>query len=181
MPDNLEDFFPTGEHDNWQFWCRKTGAKFTISYSARTVGNRRTIQLGLTGAPHVPTNPALFDRLTLTPTGLELNRFLYATGPIEINPPLLITLNPAEVNEVPVLFPQNSVAGAFGPCRGRVKEKKLTVLEGQRKQFQVKLVANCQVLGSSVYDAELRFQTGRGLSNNQGDMSGVFFIYQRRD
>ena len=124
-------------------------------------------------------NPAFFDRLTLTEAGLELNRIRLRGRTVEIEPPLVVTLNPGESNQVAVLFPDGTVPvlNDQPPFAGKVTSKKLSPLGGQRKQFEVKLVSTARG-GERVFRARLQFQTGRGLTDYRGDMGGIFFVYE---
>ena len=108
MADRIEDFFPIALQDTWKFLERNSGATVTVTYVAKPAGNRKTIELELTGLP-AHLNPAFFDRLTLTRAGLELNRIRLTKRTVDINPPLVVTLNPGESNQVAVLFPEGTV------------------------------------------------------------------------
>lgn len=180
MADRIEDFFPTAPQDTWKFLERNSGATVTVTYVAKPAGNRKTIELELTGLPaHV--NPAFFDRLTLTQAGLELNRIRLTKRTVDINLPLVVTLNPGESNQVAVLFPEGTVPvlNDQPPFAGKVTSKKLSPLSGQGMQFEVKLVSTARA-GEQVFRATLQFQTGRGLTDYRGDMGGIFFVYERQ-
>jgi hypothetical protein len=182
VADQIEDFFPTAPQDTWKFLERGSLATVTVNYLAKPTGNRKLIELELTGLPsHV--NPCFFDRLTLTEDGLELNRIRLKTRTVDINPSLLITLDLGESNEVAVLFPIGAVPVLYDqpPFGGKVTSKKLTPLDGQRKLFEVELVSMGQV-GEKIFRVnKMHFQTGRGLTYYGGDMGGVFFVYERQD
>lgn len=180
MADHIEDFFPSTTQDTWKFLERNSGATVTVSYLARPAANRKIVELELTGLPpHI--NPAFFDRLTLTGPGLELNRIRLRKQSVDINPPLLVTLNPGESNQVAVLFPDDAVPvlNDQPPFAGNVTSKRISPLDGQKKQFDVELVSTARA-GEQVFRAKMQFQTGRGLTHYAGDVGGNFFVYERQ-
>jgi hypothetical protein len=181
MADRFQDFFPVAAHDTWKFLERNSGATVTIEYRAKSVSNRKVIELELTGLPaHV--NPNFFDRLTLTDAGLELNRIRLTKRAVAIDPPLVVTLKPEESNQVAVLFPPDAVPvlNDSPPFAGKVTAKKLSSLGTDKKQFEIKLVATARG-GEKVFRVErMQFQTGRGLTSYLGDMGGIFFVYERQ-
>lgn len=181
MADQIEDFFPTAPQDTWKFLERRSIGTVTVNYLARPAGNRKLIELELTGLPP-EVNPNFLDRLTLTEAGLELNRIRLKKRTVDINPPLLVTLTLGESHQVAVLFPVGTVPVMYDqpPFAGKVTSKKLTLLDGQRKQFEVDLVSTGRA-GEQIFRARMQFQTGRGLTHYQGDMGGIFFVYERQD
>lgn len=179
MTDHIADFFPSTDQDTWKFFERSSGSNVTVNYLARPHASRTTIELELTGLPP-EFNPAFFDRLTLTEPGLELNRIQLRKITVDINPPMLVTLNLEESNQVATLFPDGSVPILYDlpPLAGKVTSKKLSLLSGQRKQFEVKLVSTARA-GEQVFRVRMQFQSGRGLTDYRGDMGGIFFVYER--
>ena len=104
MPSPFDPFFPAGP-ETWTFQERGSGLDIPISYTSAKEGDRTHIALDL---PPLPAyfNAAFFDRMTLTPAGLELNRIRLNAGvTVPISPPLVVTLDPHEANAVEVLFP----------------------------------------------------------------------------
>lgn len=178
--DQIADFFPSAPQDVWKFLERNSGAIVTVKYTAKPVGTGKAIELTLTGLPdHV--NPAFFDQLTLTGAGLQLNRIRLTKGPVNISQPLLITINPAESNQVALFFPKGSVSvlNDRPPFAGKVTSKKVTALSGQKKRFEVRVVSTARG-GEQVFRVTMQFETGRGLTDYQGDMGGIFFVYERQ-
>src|SRR5687768_9913933 len=99
MP-TANDFFPSENSATWRFVEVSSNEEPVFSFRARQDGNRRLVELDAVDPPGY-TYRGFFDRMTITPAGLQLDRIRFGSRAVPI-PPWLLTLGPGD-----------------GSCRGR--------------------------------------------------------------
>jgi len=174
------EFF--ADHTTWPFIEHSSLDRLAIELKSRP-GQERLLELSL---PPAHRSRGFFDRMTVTPTSLALNRIRMNNQTLDIRPPLVITADD-QPNHVPNLLPgiEGSLGPATKPYDGRVVFRNVTEIprpgsptpdvlwsvgiesRGQDKQI--------------VFRALFQFLRSAGLIEYIGDVYGVFFVYRRTD
>jgi hypothetical protein len=109
--DLINDLFPPEDTARWKFAEQASSQPATFTFRSRVNGNRRHVDLDvdLDAAPHHRFPDFFFDRMTITPASLELNRILFRTRIVDIP---TWTLTPDSVpNRVNVILPSTMCFG----------------------------------------------------------------------
>ena len=173
----VNDFFPTSDSGEWKFRERNAGDVETFAFRAHTIEGRREVELD---APPSLRVKSFFDRMTITPAGLELTRIRFTNALITIPPPFLLTLGP-EVNKTDTLFPPDlGNVPVQPPFAGLITTKHVEPSSGpgHPARWELSLVSRGRG-GDILMRAAFRFEGGRGLVHYSGDFYGTFFIYDR--
>jgi hypothetical protein len=169
---SANDFFPRENTAEWKLVESSSQQEPVFSFRARQDGDRRLVELDSAGHRF----NGFFDRMTITPLGLELNRIHFANRIIDI-PPWLLTLGP-EPDRVDNVLP-STLDGFFGmnhsPYTGVTTGK--TVTDGGCWTIGLKISA----VGDFILKATLRLAADTGLCEYRGQTYGSFFFYFRRD
>jgi len=171
------DFFTASDAGTWTFFERATNDRIAFTFRARQVGQNREIELDPPAGHRIKS---FFDRMAITPVGLELRRIQFTNENVDIQPPFLLTLGP-EANETANLFPQNLPGVPFSPPFNGVITQKHVTAEADSQQaarWELSLVSRGRG-GDILMRAEFRFVRARGLDHYSGDFYGNFFIYER--
>jgi hypothetical protein len=166
------DFFPPEDAGQWAFVEKSSLQRPVFTFTA-PVGDdgRRAVTLE---APEHRFS-GFFDRMAISPEGLELRRLHFTNEILDI-PPWLLTLGP-DPDRVEDILPA-AFDGAFGlirsPFTGVTTNK---VVTDNCWSIDLKVSGN----GGDVLEASLRFAAGTGLCAYRGQVYGVFFIYERLD
>lgn len=170
------DFFPAEDTATWRFVERNSSQEPVFSFRARRDGDQRRVELDAPGF----TYGGFFDRMTITPVGLELNRIHFANEAIDI-PPWLLTLGP-EPDRVENVLPTR-LSGLFGEIRdpfvGVTTAK--TVTDGPGGGWTIEFLISGVGPATHVLKGALRFAAGVGLCEYRGQTFGNFFFHYRRD
>jgi hypothetical protein len=181
MPFQPSEFFP--DHATWPFLEANTQTKLSIDVKSRASGAERFLDWTL---PPESRSQAFFDRMTLSPAGLELNRVRMLSLTLDIRPPLVITAGDQH-DHVADLFP--NIKGSLGPTSkpydGTVVFKHLKeILKPGSSQPDLLWSIGIESRGqdrAKVFRALFQFLRSAGLIEYVGDVYGVFFVYRRTD
>jgi hypothetical protein len=177
MTTPFDAYFPK-EGQTWIFEERAHNLTVTVSYVPEEPGNgRQELRLDLPVLPDY-FNPVFYDRMALTPAGLELKRMrLIRNQEMKIDRPLVVTPDLHAVDTVPILFQADLIGLRYDtpPVNGSVTNK---IITADVLQFMITARA---LRGEVAYHAKvMRFEVGRGLTLYEGDTEGVPFVYVRK-
>lgn len=169
----IDDFFP-GIADS-TFVERATGATVPLRFLWRADADRRHLEIV---APAGHKFRAFFDRLTITSSTLEFERFRAGALSLTLQPPLVVTLG-AETNRAGNLFGGGGldVPMAIGPYEA-LATKELIDARNHPLMWRVTITV-CASNGVVASSTTYTFARGIGLIECRGQFFGVFFIYQR--
>jgi hypothetical protein len=142
-----------------------------FSFRTEDDGERRRVTLDASGHRF----NAFFDRLTIAPLGLELNRLHFANQVIDI-PPWLLTLGP-EPDVVDDVLP-STLDGRFGTIHSPYRGVTTSKVVGAGCWTIGLLISGA---GGHVLSTTLRFGAGGGLCRYDGQFFGDFLSYERQD
>jgi hypothetical protein len=168
------DFFPPEDTGQWAFVEKSSLQRPVFTFTApvdRDGDGRRAVMLDAPGHRF----SGFFDRMAISPDGLELRRLHFTNQVLDI-PPWLLTLGP-EPDRVENVLPA-TFDGRFGlirsPFTGLTTNK---VVTDGCWTIDLEVSGN----GGKVLEATLRFAASTGLCAYRGQVYGVFFVYERLD
>jgi hypothetical protein len=175
------EFFP--DQATWPFFEYSTREEVAIAVKSRGAGDQRVVEFS---APLEHRFRAFFDRMTVTPGGLELNRVRMFIQTLDIRPPLVITTGDQR-DHVADLLP--NIEGLLGPT---TKPYDGTAVFKHLKEIPRPGFPNPDLLWSIgiesrgqdraiVFRTLLQFLRSAGLIEYTGDVYGSFFVYRRTD
>jgi hypothetical protein len=175
----IEEFFPQVDSAVWRLAEKSSLQTAAFSFRARRHGDRRHIELDAPGFRHT----AFFDRMTISPVGLELTRLHLLNVILDI-PVWRLTPDPVE-DRVDRILPENWTFGTIrGPYSGVTTHKEIVdhQIPGQEIAGRCWTVAlKISGIGGDVFSARMSFATETGLCHYSGQFFGVFFAYSRED
>ena len=179
----VTDFFPEFARTTWVFSEQQSNKPVSIEVISREDVNARKVELNY---PESAIPPRLFfNRMTIRSTCLELTQFIFEDQVMVLDPPLILTLDTTERNEVSHFLPDDMYFSTATPpyhCFTTSKELGPIEIPGTDDglvQWKISLEAR----GSNqevVYQAQsLCFVTTLGLTEYVGHLYSGFFIYER--
>jgi hypothetical protein len=181
MPVSAGDFFPA--EADWPFVEAALTNQLTLELRSHEEPAGRRIELN---APPSHNFTGFFDRMTVTPDGVELNRLHLQSQILNIDPPLLVRTD-GKPTHVANLFPGlvGDFPNSMAPYDGSVarNEIKDVTVPGTHEQdviwkFQLK---SFSAERHNVFEPNFLFSLKYGLVFYHGQVYGVFFFYERRD